>query len=450
MPAPLPSFVAALVCTGLAAWILRGALRARARRRLLEDLPATPAGFVFVGWVEVEGTAACDEPLAAPLSGTPCALFRLAVSERYRRVRVETTVDAKGRARTQTRVEEGWERIGLHAEAPPFRVVDDTGSVLVDPAGARLDLQSFARVEVERDDPQYTRFADSRTVEGSLGVRRLDEHGVAIGSDVHVVGRAQVPADAHEPVIAATDEDHGDQRGAESWFAIGTGGARAAERRAGSGSRSGLVFAWILTVGATFFLAGALGLALPTGGWRAGLAWVGAGTLVFGAMLAVPTVVGTYNRFVDLRERVERAASRCDVELDRRAQLLPRLVAIVSGMRDHEAELQADLAALRAQGAATREGLSGPDPRAVGGRLVALGERYPTLRSDELFRSLQERVVECEDRIAAAREYFNTVATSHRTALERWPASLLARAVGARPLPLLEATFERTPVPAEL
>jgi hypothetical protein len=148
-----------------------------------------------------------------------------------------------------------------------------------------------------------------------------------------------------------------------------------------------------------------------------------------------------YNSLVGLRLRVQQAWSLIDVQLKRRADLLPPLVACVQGYRAHEAQVQAALAALRAQAAA------GGGVAAVTPTLVALQEAYPELRAMESFRDLQRSLVETEQRVALARNYYNDSVTFHNTRLERVPDRHVANLLGMRPAPLFAATgFERAAV----
>jgi hypothetical protein len=148
-----------------------------------------------------------------------------------------------------------------------------------------------------------------------------------------------------------------------------------------------------------------------------------------------------YNSLVGLRLRVQQAWSLIDVQLKRRADLIPPLVACVQGYRDHEARLQTALAALRAQAAA------GGRPQALTPTLLALSEAYPELRAQASFGELQRNLVETEQRIALARNYYNDSATFHNTRLERVPDRYVANLLKMQPAALFAATgFERAAV----
>jgi hypothetical protein len=154
-----------------------------------------------------------------------------------------------------------------------------------------------------------------------------------------------------------------------------------------------------------------------------------------------------YNRLIALRQRVRQASSLIEVQLKRRADLIPRLVAIVAGVKDHETQVQTALAALRAQAMATPIGVAGPDFTGLAVSIRAVAEAYPQLKAQESFAALQAQLVETEQRVALARAYYNDIATQWATRLaiipDRWVAALGAM----RPEPLLVASdFERAPV----
>jgi hypothetical protein len=148
---------------------------------------------------------------------------------------------------------------------------------------------------------------------------------------------------------------------------------------------------------------------------------------------------------------VRQAWANVDVQLKRRQDLIPRLVRVVAGLRDHERTVHAQLAALRAQAAATAPGEAGPDPQGCVPALLAIVERYPELKADEAFGRLQQALIDTEQRIALARAYYNDIATFHNTRLQTVPDRYLAALGGLRPRGLIGATgFERAPVAVNL
>jgi LemA protein len=160
--------------------------------------------------------------------------------------------------------------------------------------------------------------------------------------------------------------------------------------------------------------------------------WILVGALVALVLLAV---VG-YNRLVRLRNEVGTGWANIDVQLQRRADLIPNLVETVRAYAAHERgvfeEVTRARSALQQAGspgsaAAANEGLT-----AALGRLFAVAEAYPELRASEGFLQLQEDLTDTEDKISAARRYYNTTVMRFNTAVQSIPWILLARPFGFR------------------
>jgi hypothetical protein len=154
-----------------------------------------------------------------------------------------------------------------------------------------------------------------------------------------------------------------------------------------------------------------------------------------------------YNSLTNLKQRVSQAWSNVDVQLKRRADLIPNLIAAVQGSRAHEADMQTLVAELRNQLAATAPWQQGPDPAAITPKLMALLENYPDLKANENFLRLQESLVDTEHRIALARGYYNDIATFYNTRLKIVPDRFIAKLARLTPRTLMSANqFEREAV----
>ena len=143
-----------------------------------------------------------------------------------------------------------------------------------------------------------------------------------------------------------------------------------------------------------------------------------------------------FNRLVRLRNETEAGWANIDVQLKRRNDLIPNLVEAVKGYAAHERELFEEITKARAAVA----GGGGPAERAVAsdalsgalGRLFAVAEAYPQLRASENFQQLQAELTDTEDKIAAARRYYNSVVQTYNTAIQSFPALLYAGLFGFR------------------
>jgi LemA protein len=167
-------------------------------------------------------------------------------------------------------------------------------------------------------------------------------------------------------------------------------------------------------------------------------AWVP--LIVLGAIVLVPLiyVVATYNTLVALRNHIRDAWGNVDTELKRRYDLIPNLVATVKGYAAHEREILERVTQLRAQCLASQ---GRPEEQAVDEnqlvaalqRLLAVVENYPQLKADQNFLQLQRELVNTEDRIQAARRFYNGNVRDYRNKCETFPSSLVAGTFGFEP-----------------
>ncbi len=182
------------------------------------------------------------------------------------------------------------------------------------------------------------------------------------------------------------------------------------------------------------------------------------------ALLAVFWAVGAYNRFVTLRNRFKNAFAQIDVQLKRRYDLIPNLVETARGYIKHERETLEAVIAARTQAVSANARAAGnpADAAAVQqmaaaegalsaslGRLFALSEAYPDLKANQNMMQLTEELTSTENRIAFARQAYNDGVTEYNTALQMFPASVIAGMFAFTPGQLLEATEspqERQPV----
>jgi LemA protein len=173
--------------------------------------------------------------------------------------------------------------------------------------------------------------------------------------------------------------------------------------------------------------------------------------IVLGGVAAVLLVLAVlaYNHLVRLRNETETGWANIDVQLKRRSDLVPNLVEAVRGYAAHEAETFDSVT--RARAAAQQA--SGPAQAAqadaalgVGlNRLFAVAEAYPQLRASENFLALQQELADIEDKLAAARRYYNQTVYRFNTVQQTFPSVLIARPFGFHEREFFE-TDRREPV----
>jgi LemA protein len=156
--------------------------------------------------------------------------------------------------------------------------------------------------------------------------------------------------------------------------------------------------------------------------------------------------IAGYNRLVGMRNQVLNGWRQIDVQLKRRHDLIPNLVNAVKGSMDFErdtltAVMEARAKALTATGPADAAIKEGQLTQALG-RLIAVAENYPTLKSNDNVRMLQEELSATENKVGFARQFYNDIATKFNTAQQVFPTNLFAGAFGFRPSELFEITDE--------
>ena len=169
-------------------------------------------------------------------------------------------------------------------------------------------------------------------------------------------------------------------------------------------------------------------------------------------------LISVYNNLVTLRNRYENAFSQIDVQLKRRYDLIPNLVETAKGYMAHEREtLEAVIAARNTAFSAEQKAAKNPgDPGAIRslvaaesvlggalGRFMALAEAYPDLKANQNMMMIQEELTSTENKVAFARQGYNDAVTRYNTDRERFPAVLIAGALGFREAQLFELENEK-------
>lgn len=170
--------------------------------------------------------------------------------------------------------------------------------------------------------------------------------------------------------------------------------------------------------------------------------------LIFGgfAFILVLYLWMTYNNLVTAQTRVEESWSGIDVQLKRRASLIPNLVETVKGYADHEKSIFENVAAARSAlvNASTPQEKAQAD-NALSGTLkslFAVAENYPELKANENFQQLQEELADAEDKIAYARQFYNTNVMEYNIKLKTFPSVLVANMFGFKKYEFFEAAEE--------
>jgi LemA protein len=144
--------------------------------------------------------------------------------------------------------------------------------------------------------------------------------------------------------------------------------------------------------------------------------------------------VMAYNRLVQLRQHVNEAFADIDVQLKQRSDLVPNLVETVKGYAAHERGTLDEVTAARAAAtsAGNVEARAAAETALTGalGKLMAIAEAYPDLKANQNFLQLQGELGDLENKIAAARRFFNNAVSEYNSSIQTFPAVLIAGMTG--------------------
>lgn len=417
---------------------LIGAFRILRRKRIVDDCPTSKTRGVFIGLVELKGTAESEIPLTSYLAEVNCVQYGWQIDEHWSRTVHETYTDAKGHTHTRTRIESGWKKVAGDSQSIPFYLKDDTGVIHILPEGASIhSIKVFDKTCSPNSDLYFSK-APQNEIPNTTHKRRFHETVLPLHSTLYVIGQARERKDVVAPEIAYDKN--------APVFLISTRTEKQLSTRY-------LRWFWFwLILGLLFAIGGAVAWDLLKM-VSTGLSWQPYATAVGGFMiiLVLGWVWMVYNSLINLRNRVEQGWSQVDIQLKRRHDLIPNLVKTIEGYRDYESEMQKLLAELRSQAVATIPGVAGPDFEGIVSRFNIVIERYPELKASESFLRLQQSLVDAEQRIALARDYFNDIATFYNTNLSIIPDRLVAILAKLRPRTLMStANFERAPIRVNL
>ncbi len=180
------------------------------------------------------------------------------------------------------------------------------------------------------------------------------------------------------------------------------------------------------------------------------------GLIIVIAIVAVIAILGgslvsSYNGLVEKQASVENADAQIQVQLQRRADLIPNLVNTVKAYAAHEEDVYTALADARAKlnSASTPEEYTEANAsfESALSRLLVVVENYPELKADKNFIALQDQLEGTENRISTARKDYNDIATDYNTSIKKFPTVIIAGMFGFEKVDLFEASSESQTVP---
>jgi LemA protein len=165
-------------------------------------------------------------------------------------------------------------------------------------------------------------------------------------------------------------------------------------------------------------------------------------------VVLVGMAVATYNRLVGLRQNANSAFADIDVQLKQRQDLVPNLVETVKGYAAHERGTLDEVTAARnaAASATNVQDRVQAENALTGalGRLIAVAEAYPDLKANQNFLQLQSEITDIENKIAAARRFFNNAVAEFNAQIQTFPAVLFAASLGFTERDFFDLGADRT------
>ena len=406
--------------------------------RIIEDIPTSSIKGVFIGLVEIKGTAETENIILSKFTSTPCVSYAWGISEYWEYEVTTESTDKDGNTTSSTHTKSGWTEIEGGKALQPFYLKDKTGFILINPEKAELEMKQTYTYQCSRSDPYYYQFGHPNAVADSTHTRRFFENTFSLHENLYIVGQAKIRDDVVAPQIIYDPLC--------PFFLISSKD----EKQINSNLRWntwGIVFlGFLIWIGTFWVWENAEGNQKDLSTYLKNY-WTYICTLSYFTMPFFVWFFQVFNSMVDLRNRTNRAWSLIDIELKRRADLLPKLFECIQGIKSYEKETQTTLTVLRNEISKTENSTA----TSILGQLNVLSEAYPNLKSSKNFSDLMHEISNTEYRIALARNYFNEAATWQNTRLQRIPEGWIARLAGVTLAKIWNAEgFERSNVDLNL
>jgi LemA protein len=166
------------------------------------------------------------------------------------------------------------------------------------------------------------------------------------------------------------------------------------------------------------------------------------GILIIGVLY----ILGIYNSLINLKNRIKEAFSSIDIQLKRRADLIPNLVETVKGYAKHEKEVFENVTQARSSmlsATSTNDKLKANDMLTQSLKSVfAIAEAYPELKANENFKDLQRQLEDTEDKVSYSRQFYNSNVLDYNTKIKVVPNVFIANMMGFKEEPFFEANEE--------
>ena len=390
-------------------------------KRTVEDVPTSKVKGVFYGLNEVKGSVKSDDPLQTYLTEAPSVWYEWKISEHWKKT--ESYRDKDGNRKTRTK--SGWRTVDSGGSYQSFFLKDETGELLIEPEGAKVDAPSTMSHTCSPSDPLYYGKGPDGAIANSTYRRRFSEHSLTPGDDLYVLGPAKLREDVAQPMIAKSKEAR--------YYFISTKSEAQIIRSKSIWAFFIMLFSFVAALAVPVVaITGETGME-PLEVFREKPGWVVLSGVVFLAVAGLFYLSLLYNGLIRVRNRLTHALGLIEIQLKRRYDLIPRLLECVQGISEYEREVQKMVASVRSPAgnpAGLEAGEMGEEINQgaglVGG-LFALSEKYPNLSADQNYASFMKELVDTEDRIALARAFYNDSLLALQDRLLTFPDVLVAK-----------------------
>jgi len=390
-------------------------------KRTVEDVPTSKVKGVFFGLNEVKGSVMSDAPLQTYLTEKPSVWYEWSISEHWKKT--ERYRDKDGNQKTRTK--SGWRKVDSGGSFQSFFLKDDTGELLIEPEGAKVDAPSTMSSSCSPTDPFYYEKGPDRAIANSTHRRRFSERSLTPNDELYILGPAKLRQEVAKPMIAQSKE--------AKYYFIST-------KSETQIIRSKNVWAFIIII---FSFVAALVVPVVAISVETGVepqevmlenpGWIFVSGLIFFAVASLFYLTILYNGLIRVRNRLIHAMGLIEIQLKRRHDLIPSLLKCVKGIASYETEVQELVASHRSLGANETSREPGEIAEKINQGagfvrgLFVLSENYPDLSADQNYDSFMRALLDTEDRIALARQFYNDSLLALQDRLLTFPDVLVAK-----------------------
>jgi hypothetical protein len=390
-------------------------------KRTVEDVPTSKVKGVFFGLNEVKGSVMSDAPLQTYLTEKPSVWYEWSISEHWKKT--ERYRDKDGNQKTRTK--SGWRKVDSGGSFQSFFLKDDTGELLIEPEGAKVDAPSTMSSSCSPTDPFYYEKGPDRAIANSTHRRRFSERSLTPNDELYILGPAKLRQEVAKPMIAQSKE--------AKYYFISTKSETQIIR-----SKNVWAFIIIIFSFVTALVVPVVAISVETGVEPQEVmlenpGWIFVSGLIFFAVASLFYLTILYNGLIRVRNRLIHAMGLIEIQLKRRHDLIPSLLKCVKGIASYETEVQELVASYRSLGANETSREPGEITEKINQGagfvrgLFVLSENYPDLSADQNYDSFMRALLDTEDRIALARQFYNDSLLALQDRLLTFPDVLVAK-----------------------